>query len=72
MKDSNPLEYPNQDKLRKISVQRSDSNPGLPDIRPIMKIAAMIHYLKNKVGVVDFANAQGPEGLAGLNVRGLL
>ena len=25
----------------------------------VMKIAVMIHYLKNKVGVVDFANAQG-------------
>ena len=43
----------------------------------------MIHYLKNKVGVVDFANtqglvmfkAQGPEGPAGfetLPIRGLL
>ena len=27
-------EYPNQDKLRKISVRRSDSNPRLPDGRP--------------------------------------
>ena len=36
---------------------------------------AMIHYLKNKVGVVDFANAQGPEGPAGFEIlplRGLL
>ena len=27
-------EYPNQDKLHKISVLRWDSNPGLPDGRP--------------------------------------
>ena len=35
----------------------------------------MIHYLKNKVGGVDFSNAQGPEGPAGfkiLPIRGLL
>ena len=35
----------------------------------------VIHYLKNKVGVVDFANAQGPEGPAGFEIlplRGLL
>ena len=25
----------------------------------LYKVFAMIHYLKNKVGVVDFANAQG-------------
>ena len=24
-----------------------------------VKMGVMIHYLKNKVGVVDFANAQG-------------
>jgi hypothetical protein len=28
------FEIPNQDKLRKISVRRSDSNPGLPNGRP--------------------------------------
>ena len=32
----------------------------------------MIHYLKNKVGVVDFANAQGPAGFETLPLRGLL
>jgi len=26
---------------------------------PVFYIEAMIHYLENKVGVVDFANAQG-------------
>ena len=25
----------------------------------LLKIAVVIHYLENKVGVVDFANAQG-------------
>ena len=34
-KDSTGVEeYPNQDKLHKISVLRWDSNPGLPDGRP--------------------------------------
>ena len=43
-------------------------------VRPI-RCKEMIHYLINKVGVVDFANAQGPEGPAGfeiLPIRGLL
>ena len=25
----------------------------------VLKLTVMIHYLENKVGVVDFANAQG-------------
>jgi hypothetical protein len=34
-KDSTGVEeYPNQDKLHKISVLRWDLNPGLPDGRP--------------------------------------
>ena len=33
-----------------------------------MEFYTMIHYLKNKVGVVDFANAQGPEGPAGFKI----
>ena len=34
-KDSTGVEeYPNQDKLHKISVLRLDLNPGLPDGRP--------------------------------------
>ena len=41
-----------------------------------IKSRVVIHYLKNKVGVVDFANApKGPEGLAGFEIlplRGLL
>ena len=37
-KDSTGVEeYPNQDKLHKISVLRWDSNPGLPDGRPRCK-----------------------------------
>ena len=35
-------------------------------------LAEMIHYLKNKVGVVDFANAQGPAGFEILPLCGLL
>jgi hypothetical protein len=29
---------------------------------------SVIHYLKKIVGVVDFANAQGPEGPAGFEI----
>ena len=35
----------------------------------------VIHYLQNKVGVVDFAKSQGPEGPAGfetLPIHGIL
>ena len=31
-------------------------------------IKVVKHYLKNKVEVVDFANAQGPEGPAGFEI----
>ena len=52
---------------------RLDNKTFCDSIQDIIK--TMIHYLKNKVGVVDFANAQGPEGPAGFEIlplRGLL
>jgi hypothetical protein len=36
----------------------------------LLSLTALIHYLKNKVGVVDFANAQGV--VMFLPIRGLL
>ena len=41
--------------------------PFVPNRYP-EKIKVMVHYLNNKVGVVDFANAQGPEGPAGFEI----
>ena len=39
-------EYPNQDKLRKISVRRSDSNPGLLQI--MINSLECVHFWPEK------------------------
>jgi hypothetical protein len=55
-KDSTGVEeYPNQDKLHKISVLRWDSNPGLPDGRPRCEPHNHLSRTSNIAFLMDWA-----------------
>ena len=51
-------DYPNQDKLRKISVRRSDSNPGLPDGRPRCEPDNHADFVFEILKILFFTNHQ--------------